>query len=141
VQRIVLDTDVVLAALRSPAGGSAEVVRLARHGQVRLVASVALMLEYEAVATRPEQLRAIGATRQSVLSALDFIAAIADEAQGHFRWRPQVRDPADEMVLEAAVNGRASVLMTFNRRDFGAAPARFGIRLCAPGDFLRSLRT
>ena len=84
---------------------------------------------------------AIGATRQSVLSALDFIAAIADEAQGHFRWRPQVRDPADEMVLEAAVNGRASVLMTFNRRDFGAAPARFGIRLCAPGDFLRSLRT
>ena len=141
MQRIVLDTDVVVAALRSPVGGSAEVVRLARHGQVRLVASVALMLEYEAVATRPEQLRAIGATRQSVLSALDFIAAIADEAQGHFRWRPQVRDPADEMVLEAAVNGRASVLMTFNRRDFGAGPASFGIRLCAPGDFLRSLRT
>ena len=139
MQRIVLDTDVVLAALRSPAGGSAEVVRLARHGQVRLVASVALMLEYEAVATRPEQLRAIGATRQSVLLALDFIAAIADEAQGHFRWRPQVRDPADEMVLEAAVNGRASVLMTFNRRDFGAGPASFGIRLCTPGDFLRSL--
>ena len=141
MQRIVLDTDVVVAALRSPAGGSAEVVRLARHGQVRLVASVALMLEYEAVATRPEQLRAIGATRQSVLLALDFIAAIADEAHGRFRWRPQVRDPADEMVLEAAVNGRASVLMTFNRRDFGAAPASFGIRLCAPGDFLRSLRT
>jgi putative PIN family toxin of toxin-antitoxin system len=139
VQRIVLDTDVVVAALRSPVGGSAEVVRLARHGQVRLVASVALMLEYEAVATRPEQLRAIGATRQSVLLALDFIAAIADEAQGHFRWRPQVRDPADEMVLEAAVNGRASVLMTFNRRDFGAGPASFGIRLCTPGDFLRSL--
>lgn len=139
MQRIVLDTDVVVAALRSPVGGSAEVVRLARHGQVRLVASVALMLEYEAVATRPEQLRAIGATRQSVLLALDFIAAIADEAQGHFRWRPQVRDPADEMVLEAAVNGRASVLMTFNRRDFGAGPASFGIRLCTPGDFLRSL--
>ena len=86
-----------------------------------------------------DQLRAIGATRQSVLLALDFIAAIADEAQGHFRWRPQVRDPADEMVLEAAVNGRASVLMTFNRRDFGAGPASFGIRLCTPGDFLRSL--
>ena len=106
MQRIVLDTDVVVAALRSPVGGSAEVVRLARHGQVRLVASVALMLEYEAVATRPEQLRAIGATRQSVLLALDFIAAIADEAQGHFRWRPQVRDPADEMVLDSAVHAR-----------------------------------
>lgn len=138
--RVVLDTDVLLAALRSPTGGSAEVLRLARVGQVRLVASVALVLEYEAVATRHEQLQVIGATRHQVLSALDFIAAIADEAQGQFRWRPQVRDPADEMVLEAAINGCASVLMTFNQRDFGAAPARFGIRLCTPGDFLRSLR-
>lgn len=138
--RVVLDTDVLLAALRSPTGGSAEVLRLARAGQIQLLASVALVLEYESVATRPEQLRGIGATRQQVLSALDFIAAIADEAQGHFRWRPQVRDPADEMVLEAAINGRAGVLMTFNRRDFGAAPARFGIRLSTPGDFLRSLR-
>lgn len=139
MQRIVLDTDVVVAAFRSPGGASAEVLRLARYGRVRLVASVALVLEYEAVVTRPEQLRAIGTTRQVVLSALDFIAALADEAHGHFRWRPQLRDPADEMVLEAAINGRAGVLLSFNRRDFGTAPMRFGIQLCSPGDFLRSL--
>lgn len=138
--RVVLDTDVVVAALRSRWGGSAEVLRLARLGQLRLVASVALVLEYEAVATRPEQLRAIGKTRRQVLSALDDIAAIADEAQGHFSWRPQLRDANDELVLEAAINGRARYLMSFNRRDFGATPARFGVRLCTPADYLRSLR-
>lgn len=138
--RVVLDTDIVVAALRSPRGGSAEVLRLARAGRLQLVASMALLLEYESVATRPDQLRAIGASRRQVLSALDDIAALADEAQRHFRWRPQLRDAADEMVLEAAINGRARFLMTFNRRDFGAAPARFGVLLCTPADFLRSLQ-
>lgn len=138
--RAVLDTDVLVAALRSPQGGSAEVLRLARVGRLQLVLSVTLMLEYESVATRPEQLRAIGATRRQVLAALDDIAAMADVADGHFRWRPQVRDPADEMVLEAAINGRAGVLMSFNRRDFGTAPARFGVLLCTPADYLRSLQ-
>ena len=50
----------------------------------------------------------------------------------HFMWRPQLRDPADELVLEAAINGQAAALVTFNRRDFGAAPARFGIDLLTP---------
>lgn len=140
MQRVVLDTDVVVAALRSPWGGSAEILRLARLGRLQLVASLALVLEYEAVATRPEQLRAIGKTRRQVLSALDDIAAIADEAHGHFRWRPQVRDANDELVLEAAINGRARLLMSFNQRDFGTAPSRFGVQLCTPADYLRSLR-
>jgi hypothetical protein len=56
-----------------------------------------------------------------------------------FQWRPQLRDPADEMVLEAAVNGHAQALVSFNLRDFGDAPARFGLALAAPGPFLRSL--
>jgi putative PIN family toxin of toxin-antitoxin system len=137
--RAVLDTDVLIAALRSPQGGSAEILRLARLGRLQLVASVALVLEYEAVATRPEQLRAIGATRHQVLAALDDIVAMADESRSHFRWRPQLRDAADEMVLEAAINGRAEVLMSFNRRDFGTAPASFGVLLCTPADYLRSL--
>ena len=138
--RVVLDTDVVVAALRSPRGGSAEVLRLVRAGRMRLVASVALVLEYEAVTTRPEQLHAIGATRRQVLAALDDLVVLADEARGHFRWRPQLQDAADDMVLEAAINGRAGMLMSFNRRDFGAVPARFGVLLCTPADYLRSLQ-
>jgi predicted nucleic acid-binding protein len=70
---------------------------------------------------------------------LDELAERVVRVHGWFQWRPQVRDPADEMVLEAAVNGGADALVSFNRRDFGDAPARFGILLATPGQFLRSL--
>lgn len=137
--RVVLDTDVLVAALRSPSGASAELLRLVRAGELRLVASVALVLEYEAVATRPDQLKAMGQSRSDVLATLIDLAALADEVQGHFKWRPQLRDPNDELVLEAAINGGASALVSFNRRDFGPAPARFGVWLCTPAELLRSL--
>jgi predicted nucleic acid-binding protein len=55
-------------------------------------------------------------------------------------WRPQLRDPADELVLEAAVNGRADAVVTFNRRDFGDAPAAFGIEVLTPAEALNRVR-
>jgi predicted nucleic acid-binding protein len=58
----------------------------------------------------------------------------------HFLWRPQLRDPNDEMVLEAAVNGRADLLVTFNVRDFGTVPSRFGIEVMIPRDALERIR-
>ena len=84
MNRVVLDTDVLIAALRSPSGGSAEVLRQVQAGHLRLVASVALVLEYEAVATRPEQLQAIGRSRSQVTAVLTDIATIADEVQSYF---------------------------------------------------------
>lgn len=137
--RVVLDTDVVVAALRSPAGASAEILRGLHDGRVLVMASVALFAEYEAVLTRPEQLRATRHNAATMRRVLDELAARVLPVQGWFQWRPQVRDPADEMVLEAAVNGHADALISFNLRDFGDAPARFGIVLATPGQFLRSL--
>lgn len=137
--RIVLDTDVVVAALRSPGGASAEVLRRVAAGQLAMLASVALFTEYEAVLMRPEHLRATGQGAAGMMRALDELAGIVQRVDCWFQWRPQLRDPADEMVLEAAVNGRAQALLTFNQRDFGDAPARFGLVLTAPGTFLRSL--
>ena len=55
-------------------------------------------------------------------------------------WRPQLRDPADELVLDAAVNGQAAAIVTFNRRDFGIAPARFGIELLTPAEVIRRIK-
>jgi predicted nucleic acid-binding protein len=63
---------------------------------------------------------------------LTTVIAMAEPVATHFLWRPQLRDAGDEMVLEAAVNGRADALVTFNVRDFGAAPARFGVQLLQP---------
>lgn len=58
--------------------------------------------------------------------------AMAEPVKIHFLWRPQLRDPGDEMVLETAVNGRADGLVTFNARDFGTVPEQFGIAVMIP---------
>lgn len=139
MKRVVLDTDVMVAALRSPAGASAELLRRVHAGRLLMLASATLFTEYEAVLTRPEHLRTTRHSSAAVRHLLDELAERVVRVTGWFQWRPQLRDPADEMVLEAAVNGRADALISFNRRDFGDAPARFGVLLATPGQFLRSL--
>jgi len=134
--RLVLDTDVVVAAMRSPAGASAELLRRARRGQVRLAASVSLFMEYEAVCLREEHLSAAGLTPAEGVVLLDALASLVQPVSVHFLWRPQLRDPADELVLEAAVNARADALLTFNLRHFKAATARFGLPVMRPADAL-----
>lgn len=139
MRRVVLDTDVVVAALRSPGGAAAELLRRVHAGRLHMLASATLFAEYEAVLMRPEHLRASGQSAAAMNRALDELAERVVRVHCWFQSRPQLRDPADEMVLEAAVNGRAEALISFNLRDFGDAPARFGLVLAAPGPFLRSL--
>lgn len=137
--KVVLDTDVVVAALRSPTGASAELVRMARAGHIRMAASVSLFMEYEAVCTRPEHVLASGLDLRQVGIFLDALASFTEPVAVHFLWRPQLRDPADELVLEAAVNASADALVSFNLRHFADAASRFHLRLAPPGLFLRSL--
>jgi putative PIN family toxin of toxin-antitoxin system len=139
--RFVLDTDVIVAALRSPTGASAALLRAARldAGGVQLLASVPLFLEYEATCGRPEHRAAAGLTAREVRQFLDGLAALVEPVEIHYLWRPQTRDPGDEMVLEAAVNGRADALVTFNTRHFGNAPLRFGIDLLKPSQAYRRI--
>ena len=127
-----MDTDAIVAAMRSPTGASAAIVRKARQGKVALLASVPLAMEYEAVCARPEHQLAAGLSEQEVRIFIDAVIAIAEPVKIHYLWRPQLRDPSDEMVLETAVNGRANLLITFNVRDYGTAPARFGIEVMTP---------
>lgn len=139
MKQVVLDTDVVVAALRSPQGASAELLRRVHAQRLGMLASVALFAEYEAVLTRPEHLGATKHSAATLRRLLDELAESVLRVNGWFLWRPQLHDPADEMVLEAAINGHADALISFNRRDFGDAPARFGIVLATPGQFLRSM--
>ena len=124
---MVLDTDAVVAAMRSPGGASAAIVRAARQGLVTLLVSVPLAIEYESVCRKPEHRLAAGLSELQVDVFLDAILAMSEPSGNTFLWRPQLRDPNDEMVLEAAVNGQADALVTFNRRDFGTAPVQFGV--------------
>ena len=127
-----MDTDAIVAAMRSPSGASAAIIRKARRGKVALLLSVPLAMEYEAVCARPEHQLAAGLNEQEVRIFVDAVIAIAEPVKIHYLWRPQLRDPSDEMVLETAVNGRANLLITFNVRDYGTAPARFGIAVMTP---------
>lgn len=137
--RAVADTEVIVAAMRSPTGASAAILRAARDGKLRLLASVPLAMEYEAVCSETEHQVAAGLHADEVAVFIDAVLAIAEPVETHFLWRPQLRDPNDEMVLEAAVNGRADVLITFNVRDFGDVPARFGIAVLLPRDALKRI--
>jgi putative PIN family toxin of toxin-antitoxin system len=130
--RLVLDTDVLVAAMRSPSGASAAILRAARLERATLLMSVSLALEYEAVCSRVEHQLAAGLSEREVSIFVNAVIAMAEPVETHFLWRPQLRDTGDEMVLEAAVNGRADALVTFNQRDFGNAPGRFGVELLLP---------
>jgi putative PIN family toxin of toxin-antitoxin system len=137
--RLVLDTDVIVAAMRSPAGGAAELLRRIRRGRATMLATVPLFIEYEAVTTRAEHGLDAGATRADVENFLDVLAALVEPVEPHFLWRPRLRDADDEMVLEAAVNGRADAIVTFNARDYRPAVDQFGIELLTPGAALQRL--
>ena len=137
--RFVLDTNIIVAALRSPTGASAALVGLALDGVFQPLLSVPLVLEYEHSCSAPDQLAASGLNGSEVEAVLSALCAVAEPVETYFLWRPQLRDPSDEMVLEAAINGRADALVTFNRRDFGTAPERFGIAVLSPQDALRRL--
>ena len=137
---MVLDTDVVAAAMRSPTGASAELIRMARRRELTMAASVSLMMEYESVCLRDEHMTAAGLDQHQVMTFLDAIAGFVKPVKVHFLWRPQLRDPADELVLEAAVNANADALVSFNLRHFKADVTKFNFRLELPGDLLRSIR-
>ncbi|RHW17040.1 putative toxin-antitoxin system toxin component, PIN family [Sphingomonas gilva] len=137
---LVLDTDVVVAGIRSPTGASAELLRLARHGAFRPVVSVPLLLEYEAVATLPDHLDAAELNAGEVQALLDLLVGVAEWTRVYYLYRPLIRDPADEMVLEAALNSGADAIVTFNRRDFGSAPADFNLGCWLPHEALEKVR-
>jgi putative PIN family toxin of toxin-antitoxin system len=137
--RLVLDTDVMIAAIRSDAGASRRLLSAGLRRRILLLISVPLVLEYEAVMTRPEHLEAAGLTNGEVNVLLDTVIATAEPVRLAFLWRPSLKDPDDDMVLETAVNGRADRLVTFNRRDFGTVGLQFGIVACSPGDAVKLL--
>jgi putative PIN family toxin of toxin-antitoxin system len=138
--RIVLDTSVVVAGLRTRLGAGNAVLRLVAGRRVTMMATAPLFLEYEEVLKRPEQRLAHGLTPERLDRFLSELAALIEPVEVHFQWRPQIRDASDEMVLEAAINGEAEALVTYNIRDFEAAGERFGIPVIRPGELLRKVR-
>jgi putative PIN family toxin of toxin-antitoxin system len=137
--RVVLDTNVIVAAFRSRHGASNALLRLADQGRVTLLCSTALFLEYEAVLSRKETRAATGHALKDVERIMEAIAAIAEGVDISFRTRPMLRDAGDEMVLEAALNGNAEAIVTHNVKDFEEA-LKIGVAIMKPVDVVRRLR-
>ena len=139
--RVAFDTNVIVAALRSRTGASNALLRALRLGELEAVTSVPMMLEYEAVLMRSEQLQATGLTAQEMSVFLNGLAALLIPVLPYFLWRPVLRDPDDEMVLDAAVNGRAEAIVTFNVQDFVPEARQFNLLILTPAEALRRLRS
>lgn len=101
--------------------------------------SVPLMIEYEAVLARQEHLAAAGIASGDVNRVLDALATAIEPVRLSFLWRPRLKDAADEMVLETAVNGTADRLVTFNLKHLGKAALEFGIQVVKPGEAWREI--
>ena len=137
--RVVLDTSVMIAAFRSRHGASNALLGLGAQRRLVLLATPVLFLEWEDVLKRPEQLAAAATAPAEVDELLRELAAIVEPVSVRFQWRPQLADPSDEFVLEAAVNGRADAIATFNVKHFQAASRRFGLEALTPGMVVRRI--
>ncbi len=138
--RIVIDTSVMVAGLSTRLGAGNGVLRLVAQRRLLALATPPLFLEYEDVLKRPEHQLFHGLSPEAIDEFLAEFAALIEPVEVHFQWRPQSRDPNDEMVLEAAINGRADALVTYNVADFAVAAARFRISVLRPGDLLKKVK-
>jgi len=136
--RLILDTNVIVAAFRSRQGASNLLLRFADQGMFTPLCSTALFLEYEAVLSRETTRAATGHSLSDVEAIMNALAAMCKGVDMTFRTRPMLADASDEIVLEAALNGHADAIVTHNQRDF--LPAReLGLVVATPGDILRRL--
>ncbi len=131
----VLDTNVIVAAMRSKRGASNRLLGLFARGKLQAHISVPLVLEYESVLRR--QAKTLGLSQSEVSEFVNFICRGGKKQDIHFMWRPTLKDPNDDMILELAVASGAD-LVTFNVRDFLGAE-RFGVRVFEPGTYLKRM--
>ena len=136
--RLILDTNVVVAGVRSRTGASNALLIAGFKKEFEWSCSVPLFYEYEDVLNRAEFLLDTGLTRKLISEFLQDIASVIVPVGVDFRWRPQLSDPNDEMVLEAAINCGAGIV-THNWRDFRDVPSRFGLDLMTPAEALKGI--
>jgi putative PIN family toxin of toxin-antitoxin system len=135
-QQIVIDTNVFVSALRSRRGASHRLFMLLDRGDFEINISVPLIVEYEDAAKRIARL--VGLTHADIDDILDYFCRVGRKRKIHFLWRPFLKDPQDDHVLELAVEAGCHYIVTHNVRDFSGSE-RFGVRVVTPKEFLREL--
>ena len=134
--RVVLDTNVLVSALRSQRGASFKVTSLIGRDLFQLSISVPLVLEYESAAKRVSKL--VGLTYSDIDDIVDYICKVAEHRDIYYLWRPFLKDPKDDMVLEVAVESESEFIVTYNVRDF-AGIEQFGLEAITPKQLLERI--
>ena len=129
--KIVLDTSVLIAGSRSRRGAAFVLLSSVGTGRFDIALSVPLVLEYEAVLRRQVK-------ESDIKDLLDYLCAVAIRQEVFYLWRPYLRDPKDDMVLELAVASNCEAIITYNQRDFAGVEG-FGLRVLTPAEFLNEI--
>jgi putative toxin-antitoxin system toxin component, PIN family len=130
--QVVIDTNVLVAALRSKRGASHKLLLLLGSDKFQLNISVPLLFEYEDAAKR----EALPLGSADIEDILDYICAVANKREVFFLWRPYLSDPKDDFILELAVEAQCDFVITYNKRDFKGIE-KFGIEIATPKEFLQ----
>jgi putative PIN family toxin of toxin-antitoxin system len=136
---VVIDTSVLITALRSHAGAAAEVIRKVLRGDLETLMDFKMACEYRDVALRAKHLHASGKSRSETEAVLDALEAIAVPVLVAFRYRPLSPDPEDDMVLDVAINGNADVIVTNNTKHFREAAECFHMQVLTPAELLKKM--
>jgi len=133
---IVIDTCVLISALRSKNGASVKLVSLVDSQKFSFSLSVPLVLEYESTAKRIA--RSLGLTHADIEDIIDYLCTIGKHRKVHYLWRPNLKDPGDDFVLELAVESECQYIVTFNIKDFSKAN-NFNVAVITPQELLRKI--
>lgn len=136
MRQVVIDTNVLVSALRSRRGASHRLLLLVGGPDFQINLSVPLVMEYEDVAGRMAE--EAGMSVADVADIIDYLCSVARLREIHFLWRPMLRDPGDDLVLELAVEAECDAIITHNIKDFAGAE-NFGVKAITPGAFLREI--
>ncbi|HIJ86408.1 MAG TPA: putative toxin-antitoxin system toxin component, PIN family [Desulfuromonadales bacterium] len=138
--RYLIDTCVLVSALRSSSGASHIVLKAVLNGALPILMHYKLLTEYRSVLFRPEQLHVIPQTENEIERLLAYLVAIATESKVRYLWRPNLSDPSDDFVLEIAVSGQPSTIVTHNTKDFERGNLYFpDIMICSPQYIVREV--
>ena len=136
LSQIVLDTNILVSALRSKRGASFKLVSLIDQGPFEINLSVPLVFQYEEVLRR--QRCSLHVTQDGIVDFLDYLCSVANLHAVYFLWRPYLPDPQDDMVLDLAVNADCKYIVTYNKRDFRGVET-FGIEVVTAKEFLEKI--
>jgi len=131
--KIVIDTNIIVSALKSRNGFSFDLLSMIDDERFKVFISVPLILEYEDALKRHKS--KIRLTRSDIDAILDYICLIGEKRKIFYLWRPYLKDPKDDMVLELAVESECDYIISFNKKDFLGID-KFKLRVITPKEFL-----